>query len=130
MVNSKESLAKNFNMIESSMDKMWDMWLVSMNSLSWTQEQMENMARKQLDQNKTAREEMIKLVEELSKQMRRNQGQFQKMVEEAITNTYTHINHGSQSMFADLTKQVEGLVKKADTAEKVKKQGLPLVATG
>lgn len=130
MVNSKESLAKNFNMIESSMDKMWDMWLVSMNSLSWTQEQMENMARKQMDQNKTAREEMIKLVEDLSKQMRRNQGQFQKVVEEAITNTYAHINYGSQSMFADLTKQVEGLVKKADTAEKGKKQGLPLVAAG
>ena len=112
MTDNKESLAKSFNMIENSMEKMWDMWLVSLGSLSWTQEQMENMTRKQLDQNKAAREEMIKLVEDLSKQTRRNQEQFQKVVEEAVMNTYEHINYTNQNLIGDLQKKVDDLGKK------------------
>ena len=114
MSDNKESLAKSFNMIENSMEKMWDMWLVSLGSLSWTQEQIENMTRKQLDQNKAARDELIKLVEDLSKQMRRNQEQFQKMVEEAVMNTYEHINYANQSLISDLTKKVDDLSKKVE----------------
>jgi len=112
MTENKESLAKSFNMIENSMEKMWDMWLVSLGSLSWTQEQIENMTRKQLDQNKSAREELIKLVEDLSKQMRRNQEQFQKVVEEAVMNTYEHINYNNQNLIGDLSKKVDDLAKK------------------
>jgi len=114
MSDNKESLAKSFNMIENSMEKMWDMWLVSLGSLSWTQEQIENMTRKQLDQNKAAREELIKLVEDLSKQMRRNQEQFQKMVEEAVMNTYEHINYANQNLISDLSKKVDDLSKKVE----------------
>ena len=112
MTDNKESLLKSFNMIENSMEKMWDMWLVSLGSLSWTQEQIENMCRQQLDQNKAGREEMMKLIEDLSKQMRRNQEQFQKMVEEAVMNTYEHINYNNQSLVADLTKKVDELSEK------------------
>lgn len=114
MSDNKESLAKSFNMIENSMEKMWDMWLVSLGSLSWTQEQIENMTRKQLDQNKSAREELIKLVEDLSKQMRRNQEHFQKMVEEAVMNTYEHINYANQNLISDLAKKVDDLSKKVE----------------
>lgn len=112
-MDNQESLAKSFGMMENTMEKMWDMWLVSLGSLSWTQEQIENMTRKQLDQNKTAREDMIKLVEELSKQMRRNQEQFRKIVEETVLNTYEHINYTNQSIIGDLTKKVDELTKKA-----------------
>lgn len=114
MSDNKESLTKSFNMIENSVEKMWDMWLVSLGSLSWTQEQLENMTRKQLDQNKAARDELLKLVEDLSKQMRRNQQQFQKMVEEAVMNTYEHINYTNQNIISDLNKKVDDLVKKVD----------------
>ncbi|MBP1707435.1 MAG: hypothetical protein H6Q39_1159 [Chloroflexi bacterium] len=114
MADNKEGLVKSFNMIENSMEKMWDMWLVSLGSLSWTQDQIENMTRKQLDQNKSAREEMIKLVEDLSKQMRRNQEQFQKIIEEAVMNTYEHINYTNQNLISDLSKKVEDLSKKVE----------------
>ncbi|MEQ8235912.1 MAG: hypothetical protein ABRQ23_03955 [Syntrophomonadaceae bacterium] len=114
MAENKDSLMKSFSMIENSLEKMWDMWLVSLGSLSWTQDQIENMTRKQLDQNKAAREEMIKLVEDLSKQMRRNQEQFQTIVEEAVMNTYEQINVTNKDMFSDLTKKVEDLSKKAE----------------
>ncbi len=114
MANSKENLAKSFNMMENSMEKMWDLWLVGLGSLSWVQEQMENMTRKQLDQNKTAREEVIKLVDDLSRQTRKNQEQFQKMVEEAFINTYDQINVANHQIMQDLTKKVDELAKKVD----------------
>jgi len=114
MAENKDSLMTSFSMIENSLEKMWDMWLVSLGSLSWTQDQIENMTRKQLDQNKAAREEMMKLVEDLSKQMRRNQEQFQTIVEEAVMNTYEQINVTNKGMFSDLTKKVEDLSKKAE----------------
>jgi len=114
MAENKDSLMKSFSMIENSLEKMWDMWLVSLGSLSWTQDQIENMTRKQLDQNKAAREEMIKLVEDLSKQMRRNQEQFQTIVEEAVMNTYQQIDVTGKGMFSDLTKKVEDLSKKVE----------------
>lgn len=112
MTDNKKGLAKSFNLIENSMEKMWDMWLVSLGSLTWTQEQMENMTRKQLDQNKAAREEMIILVEDLNKQAHINQEQFQKVVEEAVMNTYEHINYTNQELIGDLQKKVDDLTKK------------------
>jgi len=112
MTDNKESLAKSFAMMDNSTEKMWDMWLVSLGNLSWTQEQIENMNRKQLDQNKAAREDMIKLVEELSKQMRRNQEQFRKIVEETVLNTYEHINYTNQNIIGDLSKKVDEMAKK------------------
>lgn len=106
MMNGTESLAKNFTMIENSMDKMWDMWLVSLGSLSWTQDQMENMARKQLDRNKSAREEIIKLVEDQNKQMRRNQEQLQKVVQESVMNTYTQMNFSNEKVMGEFSNRL------------------------
>src|SRR5665647_967318 len=98
MIDNKVSLAQSLSLIDNSMDKMWDMWLVSLGSLSWTQDQIDDMTRKQLDQNQAARQDMLKLVEDLHKQMRRNQEQYHKMVEETVMNTYQHINYTNQSL--------------------------------
>lgn len=116
MDNAKENLNRSFNMMENSVGKMWDMWLMSIGSLTWTQEQIENVTRKQLDQNKTAREEMMKLVEDLSKQARINQEQFQKIVEETVMNTYQHINLANNTLIQDLSKKVDELAKKVENA--------------
>lgn len=107
MANNKVNLTKSLNMMENSMEKMWDMWLVGLGSISWAQEQMENMTRKQLDQNKAARGEMMKLVEELARQTRRNQEQFQQMVEEAVVSAYDQVNGANQQIIKDLTKKAE-----------------------
>ncbi|HCF50045.1 MAG TPA: hypothetical protein DER60_07165 [Syntrophomonas sp.] len=116
MDNAKENLNRSFNMMENSVGKMWDMWLMSIGSLTWTQEQIENITRKQLDQNKTAREEMMRLVEDLSKQARINQEQFQKIVEETVMNTYQHINLANNTLIQDLSKKVDELAKKVENA--------------
>ncbi|MDD4775649.1 MAG: hypothetical protein PHG75_03990 [Syntrophomonas sp.] len=107
MANNKVNMTKSLNMMENSMEKMWDMWLVGLGSISWAQEQMENMTRKQLDQNKAAREEMMKLVEELARQTRRNQEQFQQMVEEAVVSAYDQVNGANQQIIKDMTKKAE-----------------------
>jgi polyhydroxyalkanoate synthesis regulator phasin len=130
MSDNNKNLVKDFNMINNSMDKMWDMWLVSLGSLSWTQDQIEDMTRRQLDQNKSAREELLKLVEDLSKQMRRNQEQFHKMVQETVMNTYQHINYTNQSLISDLTKKADELVKTVKKVQSAVQNEQPLVAVG
>jgi len=107
MANNKVNMTKSLNMMENSMEKMWDMWLVGLGSISWAQEQIENMTRKQLDQNKAAREEMMKFVEELARQTRRNQEQFQQMVEEAVVSAYDQVNGANQQIIKDMTKKAE-----------------------
>lgn len=119
MMNSKESIAKNFNMIENSMERMWDMWLVNLGSLSWTQDQMENTTRKLLDQNKSAREDMLKMMEDLSKQMRKNQEQLQKFVEEAFTNTYEQMNYTNQGMMSEFSNKVVDMTQKGSQQKAV-----------
>lgn len=112
MTENQEGLVKSFTMIDDSMQKMWDMWLVSLGSVTSTQDKIENMTRKQMDQHKAAREEMIKMVEDLSKQMRRNQGQIQMLVEDVVTNTYEQINYKNQNLIDGLSKKVEELSQK------------------
>ena len=113
MIDSKESLAKNVTLIENSMDKMWDMWLVALGSFSRTQDQMENMVRKQLDQNRAAREEIIKVVGNLSKQVRGNQAQLQKVVEESLSKTFTQMKSSNQTIMGDYADKVADLTSKA-----------------
>lgn len=93
MTKNKENLTKSFGMIENSMEKMWDMWRLSIGSLVRTQEQIGNMASKQLDQSKTLRADFIKIEEELNKQMHKNQEQFQNMVKETVMNTYENVEN-------------------------------------
>lgn len=114
MTDSKEVLGKSFAMMENSMEKMWDMWLVSLGSFSWTQEQIENMTRKYLDQKKNTRDEHIKMVEEMSKQVQRNQQQLQKIVEEAVTSAFDQVNNANMNVMQDIVKKVDELAKKVE----------------
>ena len=93
MSDYKANLNKNFNMLENSMEKMWDMWRFSIGSLVRTQDQIGNMASKQLDQTKTLRADLIKIEEELNKQIHKNQAQFQNMVKETVMNTYENVEN-------------------------------------
>lgn len=113
MVN-KENVKKAMAMGESSTEKLWDMWLVTLGSMAWTQEQIENMIRKYLDQRKTAREETIKLVEELMTQAKKNQQQMQKMMQEAVTATLENVDVPNFTYFNDLNKKFEDLNKKVE----------------
>ena len=92
MVDSKQNLAKNMSMASNAADKVWDLWLASLNTYDWNQEKLNNMVRVHLDLNKAARQDTIHMLQETATQMRRNQGQFQKMFEEAMLNAYEPFN--------------------------------------
>lgn len=109
---NKENIKKAFVLSESTGEKLWDMWLVTLGSMSWTQEQIENMIRKYLDQRKVAREETTKLVEELMNQAKKNNQQMQKMMQEAINATMENVDFPSFSYFDELNKKVDDLSKK------------------
>jgi len=111
---SNENINKTFTMLENSTEKLWDMWLVTLGSMSWTQEQIENMGRKYLEQRKVAREEANKVIEELTNQAKKNQQQMQKMIQEAVANAFDNLEIPTFAYIDDLSKKVDELSKKVD----------------
>lgn len=115
MLNAKESMEKSFVMLESALEKYWDMWLVALGSMSWSQEQAENMIRKYLDQRKTAREESTKIIEEMLQQVKKNQMDLQNMVKEAVASALENANFPTYvSAVDELKKKVDELSKKME----------------
>jgi polyhydroxyalkanoate synthesis regulator phasin len=112
LVNNSETLSRSFSIAEGSVEKLWDMWLMSLGSFSWSQEQMENAARKYLDERKIAREDATKLIEELTSQTKNNQQQFQKMIQDAVINAFENINIPTFNYIDDLSKKIDDLSKK------------------
>ena len=111
---SNENINKTFAMLENSTEKIWDMWLVTLGSMSWTQEQIENMGRKYLEQRQVAREEANKVIEELTNQAKKNQQQMQKMIQEAVANAFDNLEIPTFAYIDDLSKKVDELSKKVD----------------
>lgn len=111
---SNENITKTFAMLENSSEKLWDMWLVTLGSMSWTQEQIENMGRKYLEQRKVAREEANKVIEELTNQAKKNQQQMQKMIQEAVANAFDNLEIPTFTYIDELSKKVDELSKKVD----------------
>lgn len=109
MTDNKDYLTESFGIMENSMGKTWDMYLMSLGSLSKTQNKMENMAQKQLNRYTTVREELQKVWEDLSKQTRTNQEQVQKFAQEAVLDNYEHMYHTNQSLMAELAKKVDDI---------------------
>lgn len=62
MVDSKQNLAKSIDMANNAADKMWDLWLAGLKTYDWSHEKLDNMARVQLDLNKAAREDAIRML--------------------------------------------------------------------
>jgi len=111
---SNENIDKTFAMLENSTEKIWDMWLVTLGSMSWTQEQIENMGRKYLEQRQVVREEANKVIEELTNQAKKNQQQMQKMIQEAVANAFDNLEIPTFTYIDELSKKVDELSKKVD----------------
>jgi polyhydroxyalkanoate synthesis regulator phasin len=110
---NNEALKKTFAVTDSLMEKYWDMWLLSMGSISWTQEQFDNMLKKYLEQRQMARETNSKVIEELMKQVKNNQVQMQKMIQEAV-NTAVENAEPISKYFEEINKKIDELAKKVN----------------
>lgn len=113
-MNTQENLAKSFAVAENMVEKFWDMLLVGMGSVSWSQEQAESVVKKYLEQNKEAREENIKLVEEVMNQAKKNQIEIQKIVQEAVNTAVENANASNFNLFSDFNKKIDELSKKVE----------------
>ncbi|CFX05560.1 Polyhydroxyalkanoic acid inclusion protein PhaP [Syntrophomonas zehnderi OL-4] len=111
---TQETVTKTFATMETLMEKFWDMWLVGMGSISWTQEQFDNMLKKYLEQSQVTREESSKIIDELMKQVKNNQAQMQKMIQEAV-NTALENAEPAYNYFEEINKKVEELSKKVSS---------------
>ncbi|QGT99630.1 hypothetical protein SYNTR_1037 [Candidatus Syntrophocurvum alkaliphilum] len=110
----KENFEKSFTVSDSAAEKMWDMWLVSLGSLSWTQDQLESMLNKYVEQRKIAREESTKIIEELMGQTKKNQQQMQKLFQDAVIQALENANIPTTNNIQDLNKKVDELSAKVD----------------
>jgi polyhydroxyalkanoate synthesis regulator phasin len=113
-MNANENLNRSFAVAENMIEKFWDMMLVGLGGISWSQEQAENMIKKYMEQNKQNREETAKLVEEVMNQVKKNQLEMQKMVQEAVKTAIENTSIPNYNLFNDFTKKMEELTKKVD----------------
>ena len=108
---TQEQLTKSFAAADDMVKKFWDMWMVGLGSVTWTQEQMEIMGKKYLEQRQAARDESKRVIEELLKQVQNNQAQSQKMVQEAVGTLFNTVDTPFSSFYEDFVKKMQELAK-------------------
>ena len=110
-MNSQEQLTKSFAAADDLVKKFWDMWMVGLGSVTWTNEQMETMAKKYLEQRQQAREESGRVIEELIKQVQNNSSTSQKLVQDTVSSLFSTVDTPFSAFFDDFTKKMQELAK-------------------
>jgi len=73
-----------YNGCLQAVNQAWDMWLVGLGGLSWTQNEIENATRKQLGEMKAAREDLMKVTQEMGKKAAKNHISILRALEDAV----------------------------------------------
>jgi len=111
-LNTKENLETLFSNAESAAERLWEISLVTLGSMAWNQEQIENFFRKYLDQNKLARDESTRLMEEMFNQAKKNQQQIQTMIQDSVVGAFGKLDIPTLSYYEELAKKIDELSKK------------------
>lgn len=82
-----EVLSRNFNMMASFNDRIWEMWSVGLGRFAWMNEQYDNVTQMMMERNKSMREELIRSAEQLSGEVKNNMGMIEQMVEDFSMST-------------------------------------------
>lgn len=112
-----EVVARNFQLMSSFHEKLWDMWMVNMGSMSWLNDQWEEMFKAYLTQRKQMRDEMVKVTEHMASQLEKNLQQVEEMVEQVWKATAESVpipEIPNMMSYAELVKQVNELSKKIE----------------
>lgn len=112
MADNKENVTRSMDMFNSAADRIWDMWITGLNSINTNADQIDSITRSQLDMARSARQEFLKQMEEMAKQMRQNQTQLMKFMEDSMLTGFDQFNQTTQSLTKDITQKVEELSKK------------------
>lgn len=100
---------KAFTMSDCFVERFWDMWHLSMGSFTWSNEQMEQITKRYMDQRKAAIEEGSMILEQIVKQAQDNQNSVRKMVRETIKCTVENTDNPVLNYLADMNKKISEL---------------------
>ncbi len=84
MMDYKEYISKGTEIANNSVEMVYYTWKTGLANLNWIQDQFENMARIQMDINKSMRADMVKAVEDFSAQTRQAQEKYNSMVKDVL----------------------------------------------
>ena len=115
MVAYKENMQNSFNLIDNSVQRMWDTWSINLENLSKIRSQFENMTKQQIEQNAAVHEEITRILSDIGTQMRRNQEEFQKMIQDFVMETFETVSTSGQSLTYKMPEKVEVPTKKEET---------------
>ena len=71
-------------MATTAVGTAWDSWLATLGMVSWTQDQAEKVTRQLMEQGRVSREEGLRLTRDLLEQVKRNQAELQRMIQEGV----------------------------------------------
>lgn len=111
-----DMVARNFQLMSTMNDRFWELWMVNLGSVSWLNEQWETMTQTYLGQRKNARDEFVKVAEQMAAQLRKNLEQMEDMIKEASLASAENVNMPGFVSYTDLVKKVDDLSKKVDNA--------------
>lgn len=100
---------KTFSMADCFVERFWDMLNLSMGSLAWSNEQMEQITKKYMDQRRTAIEEGTKVFEQMVKQVQNDQNSMRKMFRETIKCSVENTDNPVLNYLTDINKKVSEL---------------------
>jgi polyhydroxyalkanoate synthesis regulator phasin len=95
-------------------DAMWNAWYTALGGALWAQDQAEKMVRLMLDQGRVTREESKKVMDDLVDQVRRNQGEMQRLAQDAVRTSLTNLNVPTQDQVTELNRKIDELNRKID----------------
>lgn len=111
-----DMMARNFQLMSTLNNRYWELWMVNMGSMSWLNEQWETMTQNYIGQRKNARDEMVKVAEQMGAQLKKNLEQVEDMVKEASMASAENASVPGFLTFTELVKRVDDLTKKMDTS--------------
>lgn len=111
-MNTKDNLNTLFSNAESTAERFWEISLITLGSIAWNQEQIENFLRKCLDQKKLARDQSTRLMEEMFNQAKKNQQQIQCMIQDSVVGAFGKLDIPTLSYYDELAKKIDELSKK------------------
>lgn len=115
MTKSFESFNRYMEISNNIYEKMWDMWMMSMGSFSWTQDQVSDYYKSFLDRMQLASAENAKTSEDLLKQVKDSQTQMRSIFEESVNTTFSNIQQMPvYDYFSQLNQKISDLSSKVD----------------
>lgn len=109
---------RNLSMMSKLNESVGDLYMMNLGMISWFNEQFEKSMTQYMEQAKQLRKEGVQVTDEMVKQMKRAQAQYQDMLCEAWKLTAQTIDGYEFRPYFDLAKQLRDLADKMDQGEK------------